>query len=616
MNKNSLEEIQGYLAEQVAKASEGKIGLEDISFTETPSIELGDFSLPLFGIAKNLSISPAEIAQNLAQKISEDKLIQKTAPAGPYLNFYLKREVVAQKVLTEVLENPEGYGHADLKSQEMVMLEYVSPNTNKPLHLGHIRNGLVGSAVSEILKTQGAEVFKNDIINDRGIHIIKSLFAYLKWGKGETPESTNTKGDHFVGKYYVLFNQEYNQEFLAWLKNKNLDFEKLSDPEKEKVKADFEKESLLMKQAHELLQKWESGDQDLQALWKKMNEWVYAGFEATYKNLGFNFDRHYYESEIYQKGKEIITEALEKGIFYQDETGAIVAPLSKHPEVWPIINGKQNPLNDKVVLRADGTGLYVTQDINLAMLRFEEYKITSSIYCVGSEQDYYFRQLFAIFKLLAFPNADKLYHLSYGMVYLPEGKMKSREGTIVDADELTQKMIDLAETSLQERYPDLEKAELKRRAEAIGLGALKFHILSISKDSPIYFDPKASLSFEGKTGPYLQYSYARAASILRKAEKFNLPEEFELKEDQEWKIVLRLLDFPKILTEASEDLDPAKLANYLIDLAQEFNTFYHHSSVLEAEEKIRSSRLALTQSFKSVLGQGILLLGFTPLEEM
>lgn len=614
-------EIFSHVAWKVAEASQGTIVPEEVALSYTPSRDLGDLTVRCFDLAARLKQKPSEVATLLARAIKPDELIEGSTPVGPYLNVFLKREAVASMVLRAVFEESDQYGNSDGYSGEVTMMEYVSPNTNKPLHLGHIRNGLIGWSVAELVASQGSRVFKTDIINDRGIHIMKSMLAYMRWGNGETPESTNTKGDHFVGHYYVLFEKEFQKEKTEWLNNVVGNGTELSADQKEKLEDEFTKASSLMNEIRELLRKWEACDGEVRNLWQRMNNWVYRGFEETYRKLGIDFARHYYESEIFEGGKEVILEALGRGLFERAQNGAVAAPLSKHPELFPRnpLNPKKViPLTDKVVLRADGTGLYVTQDINLATIKFRDFGLTRSIYCIGSEQDYYMQQLFAIMKLLEFEWAEGLYHLSYGMVYLPEGKMKSREGRVVDADELVDSVVELARSTLKDRYPEIGDKELESRAWTIGLSAIKFHFLSVGKNSPIYFDPKASLSFEGRTGPYLQYSYARASSILRKVGGIpNLPSAIKVSDDSEWQIVTDILDFPRTLSEAAQNLDPAKLANYLADLAQRFNGFYHTNPVIGAgEEEVRQSRLAVTVAFRAVIKRGLSLLGIGVLEEM
>jgi arginyl-tRNA synthetase len=513
---------------------------------------------------------------------------------------------VAARVLRSLTLNPRGYGHSLRQKGEVVMVEYISPNTNKPLHLGHIRNGVLGRSVANLACSQGAEVYKTDIVNDRGIHIAKSVIGYQHSGKGQTPKAAGIKGDTFVGKFYVTFDQMLQQEWKQWLDQQGIVTTDLDEQSKKTLEERFQVESSLMREAREWLRRWEANDPDVRDLWRTMNSWVYAGFDQTYALLGFDFDKHYYESEIFENGREVILDALEQGKFERATNGAIIAPLSKHFN-----------LPDKVLLRADGTGLYITQDIYLAMLKFREFGLTRSLYCIGSEQDFYMRQLFATLRLLGLPWADRLHHLSYGMVYLPEGKMKSREGRVVDADDLIQRMKEMASEALLARWPALDLAELDKRSLAIGLAAVIFHFLEVGRDTEIHFDPKSSLSFEGKTGPYLQYTHARLCSILRKgAWNGDIPVDPTLEEDLEWQIVLGLLLFPVVVADAAEDYNPSRLCTYLIDLAQGVNAFYHDLPVLAAEGSLRSSRLAMVGAARAVIGEGLRLLGIEPIEDM
>ena len=606
----ALGAVYRQLAEQFAAASQGALGPDEISFVLAPGHTGQDLSFQCFPLARAWKKNPAQIAQEMAEALggdagNTDGLIASLEPTGPYLNFKLDRDSVAQRILAEISEDSPGYGHCQRQDDEVVMLEYVSPNTNKPLHLGHLRNAMLGRSVAFLLEAQGAKVIKSDIINDRGIHIAKSMLAYQRFADGATPESSGVKGDHFVGQLYVEFEKNLQVERTAWLEAEGIDYKALDEQAKKGVDDRFNDASELLGAARDLLKRWEAGDDAARDLWRMMNTWVYEGFNTTYAAFGVEFDKHYYESEIYEGGRDIILDALDKGIFEKAPNGAVIAPLSKH--------GK---LQDKAVLRANGTGLYITQDINLAMIKFEEFGLTKSMYCIASEQAYYAQQLFATLKLLGFPLADNLYHLSYGMVYLPEGKMKSREGKVVDADNLLEEMTDMARDALRERYPDLADAELERRAPSIALAALNFHFLIVGKDSDIRFDPKSSLAFEGKTGPYLQYSYARVSSILRKAGDWQMPAEPTYAEDLEWSLLFQIMLYPTVVTDAAESYDPSRLASYLAELAQTFSTFYHDHRVLRAEEPTRTDRLALVSAFRTVMGNGLRLLGIEPLEEM
>ncbi len=601
-----LEEVFAHVAEVLAAASRGALAAEEISLAPAPGHTGNDLAFKCFALAPHWKTSPNKIAGEMAASLKPDELISGVEADGGYLNIRLDRAAVSRRVLRDVEAGALPYGHSRRQRDEAVMMEYISPNTNKPLHLGHVRNALLGRSVANLIAAQGAEVYRTDIINDRGIHIAKSMIAYQRWGGGATPESAGVKGDHFVGEHYVRFDRELKRERDAWLERQDVDTASMNAKQEKDLEARFNAESELMSAGRELLKAWEAEEAEARELWQRMNGWVYDGFDATYKALGIEFDRHYHESEIYQGGREIIRDAVEKGIFERRQDGAIVAPLAENFD----------KLNDKVVLRADGTGLYITQDINLASIKFEEYQLTRSLYCIATEQDYYMKQLFATLKLLGFPWADGLVHLSYGMVRLPEGKMKSREGTVVDADDLIAEMRALAKEALRERHPDLEEADLENRARAIGLSAMTFHFLIVGKDTEMLFDPRKSLAFEGKTGPYLQYSYARASSILRKAGDWQAPESPVPGADVEWRIWFAIMLFPSVVADAAECYDPSRLAGYLVELAQSFSSFYRDHPVLRAEEPVRAGRLALVRSCREVIGNGLRLLGIEPLEEM
>ncbi|MEM8932972.1 MAG: arginine--tRNA ligase, partial [Acidobacteriota bacterium] len=438
----------------------------------------------------------------------------------------------------------------------------------------------------------------------------KSMVAYRRFADGATPESAGIKSDHFVGHWYVEFNKALDAERNAWLDEQEITIDGLDEQAKKKVEERFLAASELMIESRDVLVRWEAEDEAIRALWRTMNQWVYDGFDQTYDRLGIHFDKHYYESDIYQGGRRRILDAVDRGVFEKAPNGAILAPLSKHEERL----GRK--LQDKVVLRADGTGLYITQDLNLAGMKFEEFGLSRSLHCIGSEQQYYMQQLAATLKLLGFEWADEVIHLSYGMVYLPEGKMKSREGQVVDADDLMAEVTRLAAEAVRERSSDLDEAEVARRGEAIGLGAIVFDMLIVGRETEIHFDPRASVAFEGKTGPYLQYAYARISSILRDAGEWQAPEALHVEAAAEWPLVAGLLAYPAAVAEASDTLDPARLTNFLIEQAQAFNRFYRDCRVLKAEEPVRSSRLALLAAFRTMLGHGLSLLAIESLDVM
>jgi len=563
--------IKQKIAEKIKKAfkKEFNIALDEVDLSY-PESQFGDFSVSCHKFAKDLKMSPQEIAQKLSETL-KDKLIAKTEAIAGYLNIFVDSGMLSKEVLSDILNQENAYGSSKITKQKIV-LEYSSPNTNKPLHLGHARNNILGMSLSRLLESQGAEVIKTQIINDRGIHIMKSLVAYQKLGNNETPESAGMKGDHFVGKYYVLFDEE-----------------------------------TMMDEAQEALRKWEAGDAKVVKLWEQMNKWVYEGYEDTYRDLGSEFDKDYYESEIYKSGKEIVAQGILKDVFKKEEDGSVS------------INLEDIDLDKKILQRADGTSIYITQDLALAVERQKEFKADSLIYVVGQEQEYHFKVLFEILKRLGYEWAKNLRHLSYGLVFLPEGKMKSREGKVVDADDIIAEVEDLAAKEIKKRFPEISDAELGQRSDAIGLGALKFMLLRVTPSQAIHFDPKEAISFEGSTGPYVQYVFARISSIL---ENMELPEiddvDFSLlAEKEEKELVLKLMQYPEVLSSAAENYNPSALCNYLLELSQIFNSFYHKHSVLKAEGgTVRDARLCLIASARIVLKNGLNILGIEAVSKM
>lgn len=614
-----LEGVRSAIAESIADATKGVLNSEDVELTVPPSTESGDLSFRCFELAKAMHASPTEVAIVLRENIKMSSMVSKIEVEGPYLNFYLERQRTTEDVIGDIRTRKEQYGSSEQRTGDVVMMEYVSPNTNKPLHLGHIRNALIGWSVAELIRSQGARVVKAAIINDRGIHIAKSMLAYQLWGDGRTPTSTGEKGDHFVGRYYVKFEKELQR--LVKQAEADSDFHG-SAKEKSGAIEERVENSDLMRSCRELLLKWESNDLQIRGLWERMNSWVYEGFNETYRALGIDFDHNYYESEISDIGREIIMEALEAGVFERADDGAIIAPLSKHPELFPLSKRKnrRQPLADKVVLRSDGTSLYITQDIALASIKASDYGLTHSIYCIANEQDFYMQQLIAIKQLLGAQAAEGLFHLSYGMVELPEGRMKSREGKVVDADDLIGEVIGLARQELTQRYPQMESLELEERARIIGLAALKFHFLVAGKDAKIRYNPQESLAFEGKTGPYILYTYTRASSILQQAEEclVEIPttRQLQISSDYEWELVVSLLEFPDVVALAAKEGDPAILAQYLLDLAISFSAFYKHCHVLTESEFVRLSRICIVDAVRTVIGNGLQLMNIEKLEEM
>jgi len=595
--KMTVEEIKKAILKKTTQAIERIFGQEpeslEIGFP--PEIEFGDFTIPCFSLAKQFKKSPVEIAKLLAKEIERDPLFQRVEGVGPYLNFKVQNKFLFEAICTEVISQGEKFGNSDIGRGERVMVEYLSPNTNKPLHLGHVRNGVFGMAISNLLEAVGFKVIKANLINDRGVPICKSMLAWKKWANGATPETEGMKGDHFVGKWYVRYNQEA------------------------KKSPEIEKE--LDREVHELLRKWEAGDPETRHLWETMNQWVYQGFEETYQKLGFEFDVFYYESDTYKLGKDIVFEGLRKGVFKKDEKGAVIFEL---PEEFG--RDKDGKPKKVTILREDGTSLYITQDLGTALLKVTEHNLDRSIYVAGSEHEYYFRCLFTILKALGYGWADKCYHLSYGMVYLPEGKMKSREGKVVDADDLIAEMEELAleEIKKREAEEEISEQEAKERAHKIGVGAIKFYLLRIRPTQDIHFDPEKSISFDGFTGPYCQYAFARTAGILRKA-KTSYPK-LEIQEidfsvlgsnQEELQLARQLMKFPEEVEKAAKEFNPARIVNYVYETAQIFNQFYNKHSVLSANDpKLVKARLILVKAVSIVLKKGLNLLGIEVLERM
>ena len=493
----------------------------------------------------------------------------------------------------------------------LVMIEYSSPNTNKPLHLGHVRNNLLGGALANIMSANGYKVVKTNIVNDRGIHICKSMLAWLKWGNGATPESTGKKGDHLIGDYYVEFDKHFRAEVKSLLP---ANYAELDEKAQEEAKAKAEKESPLMQEAHAMLVKWEAGDPEVRALWERMNSWVYAGFDETYKRLGVSFDKIYYESQTYLEGKKTVMEGLEKGLFFRKEDGSVWADLT------------QNGLDQKLLLRSDGTSVYMTQDIGTAQLRFRDYPIDRMIYVVGNEQNYHFQVLSILLDRLGFKWGKDLVHFSYGMVELPEGKMKSREGTVVDADDLMDEMIETARATSAElgKLDGLSKEEQDEIMRIVGMGALKYFILKVDARKNMTFNPKESIDFNGNTGPFIQYTYARIRSIMRKAAEEGIKLNANLYTDEKSQIsekelglIQMLIGFQDVVRQAADDYNPSVIANYCYDLAKEFNQFYHDFSIMhEPSRELKLFRLVLAQNVGKILKLGTGLLGIEMPERM
>ena len=576
------------------------IAMENVEIQQTRKEFEGDYTLVLFPLLKHIKANPQEIGEKLGDYLSSHALWE----GQPIVSGY---NVVKGFLNLSICENyflhflhqiaPEkDYGKKPItKDSPAVIVEYSSPNTNKPLHLGHIRNNLLGFSMAKIIEATGKKVYKTQIINDRGIHICKSMIAWQLFGKGETPESTGEKGDKLVGKYYVLFDKAYKEEIAGLISEG-------------KTKEEAEREAPIFLKAQEMLRLWEQGDPETLALWRQMNQWVYDGFEVTYHNLGVSFDRNYYESETYLLGKDIVQRGLDEGVFYRKEDGS----------VW--IDLTSEGLDEKLVLRSDGTSVYITQDLGTATKRIEEDfpKVEGMIYTVGNEQDYHFKVLFLILQKLGYTWAKNLYHLSYGMVELPNGKMKSREGTVVDADDLMEEMVQVAQELSQELgklegYSDQQKEQLYR---VIGLGALKYYILKVDPKKKIAFNPQESIDFQGNTGPFIQYTYARIQSILRRAETCELPKSVSL-HPKEKELIKLLSLFPEVVQNAADTYSPALIANYVYDLVKEFNSFYQNVSILgEEDTDKRSLRVHLSRKVGEVIAIGFDLLGIEVPERM
>lgn len=560
---------------------------------------IGDYTLVTFPLLRLSKKSPEQTGEELGKYLTENITeIKSYNVIKGFLNLELSQNFWIDKFKKAEKEEHFGINLPDEQS-ETVLVEYSSPNTNKPLHLGHIRNNLLGYSISKIMEANNNRVIKTNIVNDRGIHICKSMLAWQKWGNGETPKSSGMKGDFLVGKYYVKFDQEYKKEIKDLI-------------EKGKNKEEAEQEAPLIKEAREMLRKWEAGDNEVVALWKKMNHWVYEGFDITYKKLGVDFDKIYYESDTYKIGKKLVLEGLEKGKLVKEADGSVWADLT------------DKGLDKKILLRSDGTSVYMTQDIGTAYLRYKDYQFDKHIYVVGNEQDYHFKVLKIVLEELGFPWAKNIQHLSYGMVELPEGKMKSREGTVVDADDLIANMVDTAQQISQElgKLDGLNNDEIKKIIHTIALGALKYFLLKVDPKKNMVFNPKESIDFNGNTGPFIQYTYARIQSLARKAAKNNVQaenfneNEIEL-DNKEIQLIKSINKFEAIVKESGENQNPAIIANYVYELVKEYNQFYHDFSILKEEnEELKRFRLQLSILTGRIIKQAMALLGIDVPEKM
>jgi arginyl-tRNA synthetase len=610
----------------------------DISIETPPNPEMGDRGFPCFVLARHLRKAPPKIAEEVAavveRLLDSDDIIASVDPIGPYVNVTFDRSKLAALVVSQALSDAE-FGSETTDDARHWMFEYSAPNTNKPQHLGHVRNDLLGQSVATIVGFAGHEITRVNLINDRGIHICKSMLAYDKWGGRETPESAGVKGDHLVGKYYVMFNVRLQDEYQQWQQTDEAEelFQEWCHEREQKTADEFSNEQLheiffgqfadtyfneyseLGAEARKMLRDWEAGDEDVVELWETMNQWVFDGFDETYERLGVEFDKVYYESDTYRLGKDIVEEGLDKGVFHRLDDGAVACDLEQIG-----MDG------EKILLRSDGTSVYMTQDLGTAVERFEDFDMDQMVYVVGNEQDYHFQVLFGILGLLRPDLEGRLHHLSYGMVELPEGKMKSREGKVVDADDLMDEMLSLADEAVRERYDDLSEDDIEERSRAIGMGALKYFILDFNPRSTVNFDPAKSIEFQGRTGPYCMYSYARTQSL---AERFGGWPELDdagrrvaleaLGTDLEMGIVRELQEWPSICNRAARDLDPSKITEHLFKLCKSFSTLYndedHRIKDIDDEDR-RNGLLLLSRAVGRTLETGLELIGVETLDEM
>lgn len=593
--------VENIIAQATAEAVKALYGLDFHAEKITPQTTKkefeGNLTIVVFPFVKAAHKAPEATGTEIGNYLAEHcDAVAKFNVIKGFLNITIEKSFwtkVLEKVSTD-----ENFGFKPVTADSpLVMIEYSSPNTNKPLHLGHVRNNLLGFSLANIMEANGNKVIKTNIVNDRGIHICKSMLAWLKWGNGVTPESSGKKGDHLIGDFYVAFDKHYKAEIKQLVEEKHM------------TEEEAEKASPLMAEARAMLKKWEDGDPEVRALWKKMNSWVYAGFDETYKRLGVSFDKIYYESNTYLEGKKKVLEGLEKGLFYKKEDGS----------VWADLTG--DGLDQKLLLRSDGTSVYMTQDIGTAELRFADYPIDKMIYVVGNEQNYHFQVLSILLDRLGFKWGKDLIHFSYGMVELPNGKMKSREGTVVDADDLMDEMIDTARKMSNEPgrlvgVPDDEKDNVLR---IVGLGALKYFILKVDPRKNMLFNPQESIDFNGNTGPFIQYTYARIQSLLRKASEQDNAANIDVVEPNEKEIALiqKITDFASSVRDAGNSYSPALIANYVYELAKEYNQFYHDYSILREEDAAkRAFRITLSATVGNIIRRGFALLGIEVPERM
>ena len=590
--------IDNILAQATADAVKALYGAEVAAESIVPSTTKkefeGNLTIVVFPFLKASHKRPEDTAQEIGEYLVVNcEAVEKFNVIKGFLNITIKPSFWTS--VLQSVEATENFGFKPVTDDSrLVMIEYSSPNTNKPLHLGHVRNNLLGFSLAKIMEANGNKVVKTNIVNDRGIHICKSMLAWLKWGNGITPEKAGKKGDHLIGDFYVAFDKHYKEE-LQQLMDGGM------------TKEEAEANSTLMKEARTMLKKWEDGDEEVRSLWRTMNEWVYAGFDETYARMGVSFDKIYYESNTYLEGKEKVLEGLEKGIFYRKDDNSVWADLTA------------DGLDQKLLLRTDGTSVYMTQDIGTAKLRFQDYPIDQMIYVVGNEQNYHFQVLSLLLDKLGFSWGKDLIHFSYGMVELPNGKMKSREGTVVDADELMDEMIATARKMSEGRLKGVPEEEMDDVYRIIGLGALKYFILKVDPRKNMLFNPQESIDFNGNTGPFVQYTYARIRSVLRKSDEADAATDITAYEpnEKEIEIIQRIADFPSVVSEAGRTYSPALIANYVFELAKGYNQFYHDYSILKEENGVaRAFRLHLSRTVADIIRRGFSLLGVEVPERM
>lgn len=598
------QKIQQAAAEAVKTLYGFEASEKMLQLQKTRSEFEGNLTLVTFPFVKAAKKAPEAVGAEIGDYLVEHSgVVSAYNVVKGFLNLSIADEAWAE--LLSAIDADEHYGEKQAdENSPLVMIEYSSPNTNKPLHLGHVRNNLLGWSLAQIMQANGNRVVKTNIVNDRGIHICKSMLAWLKWGNGETPETSGKKGDHLIGDYYVAFDKHYREE-VKELKAKFIADGMTEDEAEEKAK----REAPLIVEAHAMLVKWENNDPEVRALWAKMNEWVYAGFDETYKMMGVSFDKIYYESDTYLEGREKVEEGLEKGFFYRREDNSVWANLTAEG------------LDEKLLLRSDGTSVYMTQDIGTAKLRFQDYPIDKMIYVVGNEQNYHFQVLSILLDKLGFKWGKDLVHFSYGMVELPNGKMKSREGTVVDADDLMAEMIKEARKTSEElgKFDDMTDEERSEISRIVGLGALKYFILKVDARKNMLFNPEESIDFNGNTGPFIQYTYARIRSILRKAEELGLKAEATKVSlaQKEIDIIQKISEYSAAVAQAGKDYSPSGISNYCYELTKQFNQFYHDFSILNAEtEEQKKFRLLIAQNVAKTIRNGMTLLGIEVPERM